>query len=364
MCLQRSRYLQPGVSATAPYAPRTSSAKRQTRSEVTQFATARFRGGVDLSFMVDLFCRRLDRLLLLVVILSVLVMYPTNEQEIFRTRRRRADDEANGIEVNRSVEVQPVISTDHGEPEEPTEGEPGPARRAQPLKTEGGRFQKAMGKWGTMIIGIAGLLSGYLISNQQQRVSKEISYQQQQGTKEIEEVRKGVSENQLNLQKNQFAASLINSLLNGSETERLLALAALEGVDETLWKKYLEILAQHDSEAAVRRQAIEGLGKKGDGTVRQTLVTIQAEGKTKVEREEAKLAEASLTRKFSENLRTARTFFDMGQWESAAHYFYETARYAPESQVESSKLALAKSHYEHGGYREAADEFYSLFSKF
>ncbi len=204
---------------------------------------------------------------------------------------------------------------------------------------------------------------GYLLNNQQQQLTKEIENTRQSVSESQLDVQKSQSESQLNLQTNQFAASLISSLLRGSERERLLALAALESVDKKQWQRFSEILAQHDSDAGVRLKAIEGLGKKGDGAARQTLVTIQEEGKTKADREEAKLAEASLAGKLKDNLKKARAFFDIGQWESAAKFFYEASKYAGESQVESSALAVAKSHYEHGGYREAASAFNSLFSK-
>jgi len=64
-----------------------------------------------------------------------------------------------------------------------------------------------------------------------------------------------------------------------------------------------------------------------------------------------------------ENLRHARAFFAIGQWKSAADYFYEVARCVDESQVDNSKLMVAKSHYEHRGFEDAAVAFERLFSK-
>jgi hypothetical protein len=64
-----------------------------------------------------------------------------------------------------------------------------------------------------------------------------------------------------------------------------------------------------------------------------------------------------------ENLRHARAFFAIGQWKSAADYFYEAAKCVDESQVDNSKLIVAKSHYEHSGFEDAAIAFERLFSK-
>jgi hypothetical protein len=225
--------------------------------------------------------------------------------------------------------------------------------QAQTSKTELGRFHKAVDVWAKVLIGIAGLGLGYLLSHQQQQLMKE-----------IENTRKEVSESQINVQKNQFAASLISPLLRGSEKERRLALIALEGVDPPLWQRFSTELAQHDSDDSVRLTAIEGLGRKGDGSVRQTLETIQKEGKTQADRDMAKVAEASLTIKFRDKLKTARAYFDIGRFENAAENFYEASKYVDESQVDSQRLAIAKSHFEHGGYREAAVAFNNLFSKF
>lgn len=216
-----------------------------------------------------------------------------------------------------------------------------------------GRFHKGVDVWAKVVIGFAGLWLGYLLSQQQQQMMKE-----------IENTRKGVSESQLNVQKSQFAASLISSLLKGSEKERRLALIALEAVDPSIWQRFSKELAQHDSDESVRLTAIEGLGRKGDGSVRQTLETIQKEGKTQADREMAKVAEASLTGKFRHKLKTARAYFDIGRFENAAESFYEASKYVDESQVDSQKLAIAKSHFEHGGYREAAVAFNNLFSRF
>ena len=60
-------------------------------------------------------------------------------------KKTRSMTKQNGVEVSRSVDVQPVISTDHREPEEPDEGEPQPPSRGLPPKIEPGRFQKSMG---------------------------------------------------------------------------------------------------------------------------------------------------------------------------------------------------------------------------
>lgn len=224
--------------------------------------------------------------------------------------------------------------------------------QARTSRTELGRFHKAVDIWAKVLIGIAGLIIGYFISQQQQ-----------QSMKDIENTRKEVSEGQINVQKSQVAASLINSLVNGSEEQRRLALILLERVDPSLWEKIIKELAQHDAAETVRLTAIEGLGRKGDGSVRPILETIQKEGKTEADRQTAKVAEASLTDKFRENLKTARAYFAIGRYENAAESFYEAAKYVDQSQLDRQQLVIAKSHYEHGGYREAAVAFNNLFSK-
>ncbi|OLD27720.1 MAG: hypothetical protein AUJ04_03365 [Acidobacteria bacterium 13_1_40CM_3_55_6] len=273
-------------------------------------------------------------------------------------------------ESRKSLGEEPTASANRGAPEESQEKESHMAHLGKAMRTEPGAFDQKIDLWGRLIfgfggliIGIVGLLFGYLAGVRQQKQSQELNNQQLELTRETEEKRLEFSNSQLNLQKAQFAASLINSVLKGSETERLLALVALEGVDKYLWEKYSEILARYDSDPAVRRQVIEGLGKKGEGTVRQTLITIQEQGKTPADRVEAKRAEANLTSRLKENLHRAKAFFDIGQWKSAADYFYEASKYVDKTQVDGSKLILARSHYEHGGYQEAAVAFNNLFSK-
>jgi hypothetical protein len=236
--------------------------------------------------------------------------------------------------------------------------------QAETSTTDIGRRHKIADVYAKIIIGVAGLVFALVLGIQQQQLSKELSNQQQQFTKQIEDGRKGVSESQVNVMKNQFAASLINPLIRGSEKEKLLALAALKKVDEDQWITFSGILAQHDSKETTRIEVIRQMGETGDSKVRPAIRTIQESAKTQAEREQAKQAQANLAGKFNDNLKTARAFYEAGQWEIAAKYFYEASKYVNETQVEGRNLAAAKSHYEHGGYREAADAFKNLFSKF
>jgi hypothetical protein len=64
-----------------------------------------------------------------------------------------------------------------------------------------------------------------------------------------------------------------------------------------------------------------------------------------------------------ENLKNARAFLAIHQWASAANYFYQVSKCIDDSQVDNSELVVAKSHYEHNGFEDAAIAFNHLFSK-
>ncbi len=212
---------------------------------------------------------------------------------------------------------------------------------------------KIVDVFGKLALGLAGVGFGYLFHTQQQQMSRQ-----------FEEARRATSQSQLILQKNQFAANLTEPLLKGSESEKLISMTLLKEVDEPLALKVSRALALHDPNVNVRLSAIEALADTGVSDVRQTLETLtkaQEEGITKEERTKAQEAKDTVKRnKLEELVKKGKNFFEAGRQRIAADFFYEALDYADDAEL-ASRLALAKSHYEHGGYEEAAREFYDIF---
>ncbi len=262
------------------------------------------------------------------------------------------------------TQAQPVSDSGDGEPKATEERYTKAIDQAEPAKKKFSQLNEAADVWGKLFIGIATLLISLLIGYNQIHLAKELNDKQQQQANNIEDLRKGLAENQLNVQKQEFAAGLIGVLLKGSEKEKKLALMTLERVDKELALAFSEVLAQNDPDVGVRLKAIEVLSKAGGGSTRQILSTIQKEGKTNREREEARRAEDSMVSKFREILTRARAYYNAKSWELAAYYFNEASGYLDEAHIDRSKLQAAKSHYEHKGYYEAATAFNSLLSDF
>ena len=69
---------------------------------------------------------------------------------------------------------------------------------------------------------------------------------------------------------------------------------------------------------------------------------------------------------FADTLKTARSFYNIGLWKSAAEKFIKAVEYIDLTKVDRkirSKLVAAKSHYKQGGYQEAAEQFYTAFKE-
>lgn len=229
------------------------------------------------------------------------------------------------------------------------------------------KFAEALLKTGPLVIGILGIWLGlltYLFNKSNKQIENQIGAQQAQQARQSEETRARIDEAQSNLQKSQFAASLIPYLVKGSEKEKKIALDLLAGVDKKLSTAIAEVVVKSDSNVSIRQYAIESLAKGGDASARPALLVIEQQGQTPTERDEARRGAERLTDKLKATLSQARAFYGVGRWKEAAYYFNEASKFVSSAEINSAALALARSDYEHGGYEEAARSFNSLFSKF
>jgi len=229
------------------------------------------------------------------------------------------------------------------------------------------KFAEALLKRGPLIAGILTIWLGFLtysFNKSKEQVNTQFAAQQAQQAKQGEETRTRIAEAQANLQQSQFAATLIPSLVKGSDKEKKIALDLLCGVDKSLCTRISGVLSQSDPNPSIREYAIEGLAKRGDPSARPALLAIGQQGQTPTEREDAKRGAEVLTDKLKANLSQARAFYGAERWRDAAYYFYEASKFVSSAEVNPANLALARSDYEHGGYQEAARSFNSLFSKF
>ncbi|RMH17291.1 MAG: hypothetical protein D6696_16110 [Acidobacteria bacterium] len=208
---------------------------------------------------------------------------------------------------------------------------------------------------GKLALGIAGVYFGYVFHQQ--------GLEQ---TEQIEQARLERAESERQLQNNRFAASLIGPLIGGTPKEKTLALALLENVDQELARKISAALAVKDPDAEVRLAAIDALARSDDAETLQVLERVESEAPTENERNKAQQVaddvRTSRAEKLRRNLADAEAFLKAGRKDVAAKYFYEASKYLDEP-LDAGELALAKSHFEHGGAEEAADAFNALFQK-
>lgn len=197
-------------------------------------------------------------------------------------------------------------------------------------------------------LGIAGLLLTIYIHKQSTFTNHQ-----------IEEIKTELSKDQLIVNHGEFAAKLIDPLINGSESEKLISMIILESVNDTLAREVIKGLALFDEHIRVRVEAIKALGRLGNVEDVQTLKNIEKKAKTKTERQVAKEAEGTIA--LREKLNNAQAFYEEQIWETSARYFFEALSYANPAMLNTQQLAIAKSYYEHGDYQNAANAFYQLF---
>ena len=54
----------------------------------------------------------------------------------------------------------------------------------------------------------------------------------------------------------------------------------------------------------------------------------------------------------------------MRKWEAAAQNYYEAAKFVDLSKIDNSALKIAESHYNHGGFEDAATKYNDIFLNF
>ena len=206
--------------------------------------------------------------------------------------------------------------------------------------------------WGGIIIAALGILTPSTIFIIEKNTSKK-----------IDDLKIKIAESEMTISRGQFAANLIDPLIKGSESERIIAMILLESAGDTsLASTIFQALALYDENYKIRLQAIRALGRKGRSDVKKILLNIEKKGKTKEERAAAKIAEQNIN--FRENLRKAKIYFEMEKWEIAANYYFEATKYTDSTQVNIQELIIAKSEYDHNGYKNASLKYNEIFSKF
>jgi hypothetical protein len=216
--------------------------------------------------------------------------------------------------------------------------------------------------WGKLVLGLATLWMAYTFQSAQLDQSTQLQRLQNEIAQNRDRVQQQHAADQININKIEVSMRLIEVLLKGSERERILALYLLRQVDPEKAQSITEIVARADESRVVRVKAIRLLGESGGANVHQALRSIRNDGATKEERQEAELAETNISGTLRSLLTAARVFHDQQQWKPSAEYYYNASRYIDKSAVEAAALEAAKSHFEHGGYREAAGAFNRLFA--
>ena len=224
-----------------------------------------------------------------------------------------------------------------------------------PLAADGKRFGPRLIAWLPPLLTIASLAVSIYIAGKQIEASRD-----------IQNINSRLTSNQMAMSRSQFsaslAASLMDPLIKGTESERLIAMIILESAADSLATSIFAGLALQDQNVNVRLQAIRALGRKGVGaTAREALTAVQKSAKTGSEKKTAAQAEKELS--FREKLRLARVMYGQELWQSAVQYYKEALELADTTAVDLPKSVLAKSYDTHGDPKNAAITFDAAFKE-
>jgi len=219
-----------------------------------------------------------------------------------------------------------------------------------------------LGFLGPFIIAVVGSIFGYLIHKEQQRLESQLINQEYKLTASIEGVRNNILENQLSVQKASFASTLVERLLTGKESERLLAMELLNYVDDSLAFVVSKALVLNDASVNIRMKAITKLENTGGTVAIEALSEVVLKGETIEERQKAQNTITTLKHNtYQESLKFAEILLNMGRWHEAADNYMLARKHADPEKLDDTNIALSISHYERQEFRESAEAFSKAF---
>jgi len=167
----------------------------------------------------------------------------------------------------------------------------------------------------TFLVGLASLL---------------IAFNQYRAGTELQRVQNELSRTEVSFVEGQLVASLMTSLIQGSESEREMARLILVLKAPEMAERILPIISQNDPSPRIRKNAEEQLRN------------VQ----------------------FTKLLRNANIFLQIGRYRSAAEYFYQAAALVDSSKVNLQLLEVATSRYNAHSDSLAAKLFQQALSNF
>jgi tetratricopeptide (TPR) repeat protein len=191
-----------------------------------------------------------------------------------------------------------------------------------------------------------------------------IAYSQMQFSKEVEGLRAQIAGTQIAVARSEMAAALMDPLIKGTESERIIAMILLESAgDSVLAARVFQGLALHDRDVAVRLQAIEALragvrmGAGEEGGVATTLARIEERGETEEERAAARVI------LFESNVRKGRVYSELGRWRLAAEYYRRASGYSDSSRVDVGRLEAARVYMEREAFEDAVRLYEGIYAE-
>ena len=173
-------------------------------------------------------------------------------------------------------------------------------------------FWKRIDSIATLFIGLATLyvvINQFKVSTQLQRVQNQMY------------------ETEISIVEGELVSNLLSSLIQGSESEREMALWILQSKAPNIAKQILPIISQKDPSPKIRKNAERQLGYI----------------------------------KFTNHLKNANIYLELGRYSSAAEYFYKATAFVDSSMVDIKLLNVAISRYKAGSDSLAVTLFEKAF---
>lgn len=210
---------------------------------------------------------------------------------------------------------------------------------------------------GGLLLSLIGLLILLLIHCQQKDTSLQIA----KTAREMENFQIEISNK---ITSGQLAGSLLDSLLRGTQSEKLSAMIILENSTPLEFTEIvLAAVAVSDEDESIRTKAINILKMKGKSTFsQQILAKIRDQGRTTTEREVAEQAHKAVKKRIetelSKSLKLARLYYENNLMESAASEFNKVVHFlTPHKNVDQAFLTMANNSYLLKDYKRAADYY-------
>lgn len=157
-----------------------------------------------------------------------------------------------------------------------------------------------------------------------------VAYNQYESSIQMQELQNKLYQTEINMVEGQLVASLLTSLIQGSEAEREMALLILTSKAPNMATLVLPIISERDPSPQVRRLATQEFKNL----------------------------------KFSNLLKDARIFLELKRYKTAAQYFKDAVEFVDTSNLNKSLLEVAISRYNANSDSLAATLFQEVFKDY